>query len=433
MNPTLRRKICHCGWSSNISSVAVVGGGLCGLTAAIRLAELGVPVILFEAAPKLGGRTRSFLDSTVSELCDNGPHLLVGAYTSTERLLNDCGASHAINWQRSLQLPCWEKERGSFSLTPSRWLPLPLALPLAVSRMPGHGLNSALAMLRIGLSTSSPVETGSSVSEWMKKLGVPKAMIRDMIEPLCLGAMNEQIDTASAASFLQVLKESFATHKSARLGWFNASLDEALIDPLVKHAESLGVKINTSCRIRRIETDGSEASIDGETFKRVILALPAYATDRVLNRDTQSPTEMITNLHLWLDQPISFNGPFIGGIGTAGEWFFDVSSQMRESGPLQHLCVVISADRIKISEAELLQTLSHEIEQICGRPVSPVHHRLVREKRATVLVRPHTQQKLPAWLIDASERPAPGELPATIEMAVRRGEKAANQCVNSLL
>jgi len=428
-----RRKTCHFGWSSNISSVAVVGGGLCGLTAAIRLAELGIPVTLIEAAPKLGGRTRSFFDSTVSELCDNGPHLLVGAYTSTERLLNDCGASHTISWQRSLQLPCWEKGRGSFSLTPSRWLPLPLALPLAIFSMPGHGLSSALAMLRIGLSMSDPVDTETSVSAWMKRCGVPQAMIRDMIEPLCLGAMNEQIDTASAASFLQVMKESFNSHKSARLGWFNAPLDEAVITPLVKRAESLGVKINASCRIRHIETDGSEASVDGATFKRVILALPAYATDRVLNRDAQCATEMITNLHLWLDQPISLNGPLIGGIDTVGEWFFDVSSQMSNSGPLQHLCVVISADRNKMSETELLQTLSHEIEQICGSPVSPVHHRLIREKRATVLVRPHIQQQLPHWLIDASERPAPGELPATIEMAVRRGEKAANQCVNSLL
>ena len=86
-----------------------------------------------------------------------------------------------------------------------------------------------------------------------------------------------------------------------------------------------------------------------------------------------------------------------------------------------------------MSESELLQTFSHELEQICGSPVSSVHHRLVREKRATVLVRSHIQQQLPPWLIDASERPVPGELPATIEMAVRRGEMAANQCVNSLL
>ncbi|HYK33257.1 MAG TPA: FAD-dependent oxidoreductase, partial [Streptosporangiaceae bacterium] len=38
-----------------MSRVAVVGGGLAGITAAIDLAEAGLDVVLLEARPRLGG------------------------------------------------------------------------------------------------------------------------------------------------------------------------------------------------------------------------------------------------------------------------------------------------------------------------------------------------------------------------------------------
>ncbi|MDX8406932.1 MAG: FAD-dependent oxidoreductase, partial [Mariprofundaceae bacterium] len=79
--------------------IAIIGGGVAGLTAAIRLAEQGRSVHLFEAAPEPGGRTRSFIDKVTGQCCDNGPHLMIGAYHATRRLLHDCGAGNNVHWQ----------------------------------------------------------------------------------------------------------------------------------------------------------------------------------------------------------------------------------------------------------------------------------------------------------------------------------------------
>jgi len=417
--------------------IAVVGAGLTGLTAAIRLAEQGIRVELFEASPQAGGRTRSFYEPGVDQLCDNGPHLLVGAYKATQKLLKDCNASANVHWQPSLQLPLWDKKRGFFNFQLSSHLPFPLALLLATIRLPGHGAASALAMLRLGKDLQSAgISDETTVQVWMEKLRIPAELCSDLIKPLCLGAMNEEPESANASSFQSVLSESFTGHHHARLGWFTQPMSEALIKPLVCTAGKLGMNIHTRHRVRSLHENRGSISVDGQLFDAAILAMPAYATDRLLKRKNVSETRSITNVHLWFEGDIHLPAPLIGGIGIKGQWFFDVSQQMLQNSPLSHLCAVISADDGHVSASGLVHQIAAEIQAICGfkQALSPVHTRIVREKRATTLVRQQENRyAFPALIIDASERPLPGELPATIESAVRRGETAADKCKKILI
>jgi squalene-associated FAD-dependent desaturase len=417
--------------------IAVIGAGLTGLTAAIRMAEQGKQVELFEASPQPGGRTRSFHEVKTNQACDNGPHLLIGAYSATQKLLEDCGASANVHWQPSLQLPLWDSKRGLFSFKPSSHLPFSLALLLAAVRLPGHGMASALAMLRLGKDLQSTNLTDTAtVQNWIEKLNIPDVLANDLINPLCLGAMNVQPEGANALSFQSVLKESFASHQHARLGWFTQPMSEALIKPLVYTAQKLGVNIHCGCPVRSLLENQSGISINGQQFEAAIFAMPAYATDRLLKRESSCETRAISNIHLWFNEDIQLPAPLIGGIGTTGQWFFDVSQQISEDGPLKHFCAVISADEAHTQDADLVHRICAEVQAICGREdsLAPLHTRIIREKRATMLVRPQEYSNpLPPHTIDASERPLPGELPATIESAVRRGENAAELCRKSLL
>jgi len=406
--------------------IAVIGGGICGLTAALRLAESGIGVELFEAAPEPGGRTRSFIDKKTDEWCDNGPHLLNGAYRATIKLLADCHASQHVSWQTSLTLPLWDQQRQFFHLQPSTRLPFPLAMLLAVRSMPGHGWGSALAMLRLNQRLKTKHCAGQSVATLLHQCNAPAEFIRDMIEPICLGAMNESVNTADASTFARVLGESFASRYSARLGWFNAPLQQALITPLVKQTGKAGVIIHTRRRVQTLQDKGNEVMVDGVRFDACVIALPAYARNRLLGENRDCETRAITNVHLWYPDHLGLPQPFIGGIGTLGQWFFDISSQMGQSSPrLRHLCVVISAAEDRLDHDKLVKQLNRELSLMCGIKCSPSHTRIVHEKRATVLVRPHHYKAGSRCIIDASESPVPGELPATIEFAVQRGEKAA--------
>ncbi|HIP07178.1 MAG TPA: FAD-dependent oxidoreductase [Mariprofundaceae bacterium] len=401
---------------SNAKRVAVVGGGIAGLTAALRLAESGYQVDLFEAAPALGGRTKSFYDEEVDEWVDNGPHVMVGAYHATLKLLGDVNALQHVRWQSSLTLSLWDKERGLFDLKAVSWLPVNIALIWAAYRLPEHGLSSVKAMLRLAMTMVNRDEE-QTVQQWMDEMKAPKRLIEDMLEVLCLGVMNEPMQTANAKTFARVLATSFSSHKNAKMGWFNKPLSQALVAPIADKLRSLGVNMELRHSVRNLGELNHDA---------VVLALPAFARNRLLGINEEVETQAITNIHLWFEERIALPNMMQGMLGTYGQWLFDVSAMMKKQGGLQHLCVIISADESDLPQQTLIDLALKEIEMMLGKKLpEPKKVRFIREKRATVLVRNTGSVDLPSHVFDAVEAPSSGQLPATIELAVISGEKAA--------
>jgi len=159
-------------------------------------------------------------------------------------------------------------------------------------------------------------------------------------------------------------------------------------------------------------------------YRNVIIALPAYARNRLLGFDEPVETEPITNVHLWFENNISLPDSLIGGIGTRGQWYFDITTQMGKKGP-HHICAVISADSAGDKE-QLVADICAELGKISGlENLHPIQSKIVTEQRATVLVRAKHRKIESGTIIDASEAPLPGDFPATIEAAVLRGEEAA--------
>lgn len=401
---------------TNGKRIAVVGGGIAGLTAALRLAEQGFEVDVYEAAPALGGRTKSFYFEPNQTWVDNGPHLMVGAYTETQKLLADVGIGHHVTWQSSLCLPLWQRGRGFFAFKAPAWLPIPLALLWGVARMPNHGFASVIAMLKLALTMNNRDES-QTVAQWLAEINAPDILIEDMLEVLCLGVMNEPLATANAKTFARVLALSFASHQNAKLGWFNQCLSQALIAPVAEKAKQLGVSIHLKHTVR---------DLSALPHEKIVLTIPAYARNRLLGIDNVVETQVITNIHLWFDTPITLPSMMLGLLGTYGQWLFDVSEMTSEHG-LQHLCVTVSADETTKTKTQIIEQVKVEIEQALNISLpKPIFQRVVSEKRATVSVRANQNVDLPLHVFDACESPYPGQLPATIELAVISGSKAAD-------
>ena len=57
----------------------IIGAGISGLAAAVRLSAAGYQVQVHEATQQIGGRCRSYFDAATSLVIDNGNHLLLSA------------------------------------------------------------------------------------------------------------------------------------------------------------------------------------------------------------------------------------------------------------------------------------------------------------------------------------------------------------------
>ncbi|HEX7986236.1 MAG TPA: FAD-dependent oxidoreductase, partial [Duganella sp.] len=119
---------------SSSRSVAVIGSGWAGCSAAVELARAGFKVTLFEAARTLGGRARRV--ETDRKLLDNGQHILLGAYSETLRLMKLVGVERD---QALLTLPLqmrYPPGGGGMDFVAPR-LPAPLHLAAALLRAKG--------------------------------------------------------------------------------------------------------------------------------------------------------------------------------------------------------------------------------------------------------------------------------------------------------
>ena len=100
--------------------------------------------------------------------------------------------------------------------------------------------------------------------------------------------------------------------------------------------------------------------------------------------DEPVETSPITNVHLWFDDNISLPDSLVGGIGTRGQWYFDISSQMNKKGA-RHVCAVISTEEAGDKE-KLVQNICTELATLSGiETLQPVYSKIVTEQRNVII------------------------------------------------
>jgi len=218
----------------NKINVAVIGGGVAGLTAAAQLAERGIDVTVFEASSQLGGRARTVVveNNNLMHLLDNGQHILLGAYEKTLSLLANIGIDERLAFMRlpielnmlSCKLKATYKHgqlvntdtNPVFSMRTARFLPAPLHL--LVGLLSCHGLTfkerwSAIRLMQHLKTIRYRLSQDSSLKVFLTRQRQSNKLIQMLWEPLCLAALNTPLEHASTQIFLNVLRDSFTGKK----------------------------------------------------------------------------------------------------------------------------------------------------------------------------------------------------------------------------
>jgi hydroxysqualene dehydroxylase len=257
--------------------LAVVGGGWAGLSAAVEATLRGHRVTLFEMAAHWGGRARRVdIDGLA---LDNGQHIMIGAYRQTLRLMDIVGVDSARAFVRT-PLRLATADGGGLSLPPG---PPMLSFLRGVLAQRGWTLGERIALLAAaGGWASRRFRCDARLTVAELTAGLPASVRAELVDPLCVAALNTPADGASAAVFLRVIRDAlFSGPGSADLLLPRARLTDLLPGPATRWLEQHGASLQPSTRVTRLVSDGAGWSVDGVRFDGVVLATTAVEAARL--------------------------------------------------------------------------------------------------------------------------------------------------------
>ncbi|MFY9968109.1 MAG: hydroxysqualene dehydroxylase HpnE [Roseiarcus sp.] len=405
--------------------VHVIGAGVAGLSAAVRLVEAGLSVVVHEATRAAGGRCRSYYDQSLDLVIDNGNHLLLSGNHAALDYLGRIGSREKLDGPRSAAFDFADVRSGQrWRLRPNEGR-VPWWLLDRRRRAPGTRVSEYFAPL--GLLTAASTAT---VADAMSCTG---PLYERLWRPVLLAGLNTDPREGSAALAAALLRETLAAGgRACRPLIAREGLSPTFVDPAVAFLKRGNATIRFGERLRAIRFDGARAAglefeagseILSDDDALVVAVPPGAAQDLLPGLEAPDGFRAIVNAHFRMAPPPG-QPPILGVVNGLTEWLFAFP---------EHLSATISAaDRlIDRPREELAAEIWREAAGLNGLPADIPPWQIVKEKRATFAATPAQNAKRPPSRTRWENIALAGDwtrtgLPATIEGAVRSGYKAAS-------
>jgi len=252
------------------SPVAVIGGGLAGLSAAYRCAQAGMRPVVFEAAPTVGGMARAI--SVGGEKLDALYHHIFTSDDAYISMARELRLEDSIEWLPS-KMGVWTDGRAwdfgtpisLLKFGPLRWID-----------------KSRFAFWTLFLKTTSKMEGFEHITakEWvMKHMG--ERVWRILWGPLLRQKFGSSADEVAMVWLWRKIslrgKSRSASGMGERLGYMKGAFVRLALE-LARRIVDLGGRVETGRRVRQItRDDGGCFEIDlgdgSETADRVLAAV----------------------------------------------------------------------------------------------------------------------------------------------------------------
>jgi squalene-associated FAD-dependent desaturase len=459
--------------------VAVIGGGLAGITAAIALRDAGLEVTLLESRPRLGGAASSYARGPL--VIDNGQHVFLRCCSSYRELLARLGVTGSVAIQDRFDVTVLSPagQAGGVGgsgrrVTEARLrrsdLPSPLHLAGALATYPLLTVPQRLQVGRAALALRR-AHSGRSgragarlddvrLGDFLAAHGQGEQARRNLWDLFVVSALNIAGDDASVPLAAKVVTTGLlAARDAADIGMATVPLGDLHATAPAALLARLGAQVRLRARVSavgrqpgggfRIAFAQDGASADGQpmTADGVVLAVPPGQAARLgAAAGLASAPEWdglgsspIVNVHVIYERRV-MRLPFAAAVDSPVQWVFDKTSQAGLASG-QYLAVSLSAadHYVDIPAAELRQIFLPALERLfpaaAGTAVTDFF--ITRERRATFRQAPGSARLRPRAATSVPGLAVAGAWtdtgwPDTMEGAVQSGHNAAREIIREL-
>ncbi len=429
--------------------VAVIGGGLAGLAAAVSLTQ-DHDVTLFESRRQLGGRAGSFYDSENDVLIDHCQHVGMGCCT---QLIEFCKTTGILElFRRDRVLHFFGPDGKRCDLGGTDWLPAPLHLAGSLLGLKyltwRERLSIGLALLRLKRTPATDSADGPTVGAWLRKIGQSQQAIDRFWSIVLISALGESIDRASLAAARKVFVDGFMTGRdSYHLLTPAAPLSEIYDQRVAQWLQQQGTEIRLETPIEKLE--GSDKKIEsilsraGERleFDHYVVAVPWRRVAELFPEPLQATLGLaalekiesspITGVHLWFDRPIT-DLPHGVLIDRLSQWVFHHADASKDGRWYYQVVISQSRDLAKMDRDEIIEQVQDDLQAIfpLAREAQLLNSRVVTDHHAVFSTVPGLDDIRPSQATSIDNLSLAGDWtqtgwPATMEGAIRSGNLAA--------
>ncbi len=398
--------------------VAVVGGGLAGLAAALDVVDGGHEATVYEARPTLGGAVQTLPERAGDPPPppDNGQHIALGCFEEYLRFLDRVGEGGSYRRQR-LSLPVIGEDSSVAAISRS---------PLSILRYRHLPVRDRLAVVRVLLALRRVEGRDSETfGTLLRRLGASDRQIDRFWDVFVRPALNLRTDEASAAMGVFTVRTALLGRPAAADVILPAKPLGAMHgDAAGRALEAAGADVRLGVRVESLDELDADA---------VVLAVPPAESARLLGEPEPAlEPSPIVSVHLLFDRPL-LRSPLAAILASPAHWVFDRGALTGHppQGGGQYLTVVASGvpELLEVRGRALVDLMAGELTSRLGA-AELVWWRLSREPYATVSLRPGTAAERRGVATGRADVVRAGTWtdtgwPATMESAVRSGRAAA--------
>lgn len=294
--------------SKSINSIAIVGSGFLGMTLALRLAQAGNDVTIFESADEIGGLASAW---QIGEYTwDKHYHVTLLSDNFTRSLINELDLDGQFKWVETKTGFFTDGKLVSMSNT-AEFLQFP---PLDL-----------ISKVRLGITIfyASKVKNWKelekiSVADWLTRLSGKKTFEK-IWKPLLKAKLGDAYKETSAAFIWATIQRMYAARRSGlkkeMFGYVEGGYAKVL-QRFAKVLQEKGVKIRLGSRIEKIsqmesgkwnventvkrdqgtESELAEKKVSEMAFDKVIITAPSNVAAEILPQLTETERVNLTSI-----------------------------------------------------------------------------------------------------------------------------------------